>query len=54
MPKTETLEVPAIAIHQAEGRVFYSFAVDGKLLPRFATISRIQRAEKGGIAGYQR
>ncbi len=54
MPKPEILELPAIAIHQGEGRVFYSFAVDGKLLPTFATISRLQRSQQGRIAGYQR
>lgn len=54
MPQIETLEVPAIAIHQGGNRVFYSFAVDGKLLPDFATISRLQRSAKGGVAGYQR
>jgi DGQHR domain-containing protein len=54
MSKLKTLEVPAIAIHQGKGRVFYSFAVDGKLLPQFATISRLRRSQKGGVAGYQR
>src|SRR3954468_7617503 len=49
--------VPAIEIKQGPGRTLYSFAVDGKLLPAFTTISRIRREGDGGggtLFGYQR
>jgi DGQHR domain-containing protein len=47
------LRVPALEVRQGRSRLLYSFAVDGKLLPRIASVSRIAR--KGQlIAGYQR
>ena len=52
--KLEVLQVPALRISQSKGRELYSFAVDGKLLPKFATVSRVKREEKGEIQGYQR
>ncbi|MCC6488954.1 MAG: DGQHR domain-containing protein, partial [Candidatus Hydrogenedentes bacterium] len=48
------LRLPSIEIKQGPSRVFYSFAVDGKLLPKFATVSRIHRNGKDLLAGYQR
>jgi DGQHR domain-containing protein len=48
------LRVPAIEVKQGEQRKLYSFAVDGKLVPEFATVSRIRRADAGELAGYQR
>jgi DGQHR domain-containing protein len=48
------LRLPAIEIEQGLGRVFYSFAVDGKLLPDFTTISRIRRDKCDALVGYQR
>jgi len=50
----ENLLLPALELSQGQGRKLYSFAVDGKLLPKFATISRINRANGHDIAGYQR
>ncbi len=35
-------------------RVLYTFAVDAKMVPSFATISRIQRTADGSLRGYQR
>lgn len=49
-----TLRVPALEITQGPNRIIYTFAVDGKLVPRFATVSRIRRDEHGKLAGYQR
>src|SRR5262245_3866222 len=46
--------VPAIEVSQAPGRVLYSFAIDGKAVHSFATISRIRRADAQGLSGYQR
>lgn len=48
------LRLPAIEIRQGRSRVIYSFAVDGKLLPLFASISRISRDDENEIQGYQR
>lgn len=51
---TQTLTFPAIEVQQSEGRKLYTFAVDGKQLPRFAAISRIARPQGEHIEGYQR
>jgi len=51
--KKKILELPALEVRQGKSRVLYSFAVDGKLLPEFTTVSRITRAEEK-ILGYQR
>lgn len=51
---TKPLRVPALAVTQSEGRVLYQFAVDGKLLDRFATVSRIHRDGDQQVQGYQR
>jgi len=49
----EVLRLPALEIEQGSHRL-YAFAVDGKLLPRFATVSRIRRTTGSQIEGYQR
>ena len=54
MPASKELRLPALRIRQGKSRVIYSFAVDGKLLPQFTTISRIARDEQQAIQGYQR
>jgi len=46
------LRVPAIQVSQGPTRTLYSFAIDGKLIPSFATVSRIRR--NGSVKGYQR
>ncbi|MCY1073967.1 DGQHR domain-containing protein DpdB [Archangium lansingense] len=51
---SKELKLPAVEVHQSPGRKLYSFAVDGKLVHRFATISRVNRHEDGGLHGYQR
>jgi DGQHR domain-containing protein len=48
------LRLPALEVHQSDGRVLYSFAVDGKLLPSFAAVSRIHRDGDAQVEGYQR
>ena len=50
----EELRLPAIEVRQSSERVLYTFAVDAKRVPSFATVSRIHRPEKGGLQGYQR
>jgi DGQHR domain-containing protein len=51
----QMLEVLALRIEQSPGRFMYSFAVDGKDLPKFTTVSRIHRdLDDGALAGYQR
>lgn len=52
--KQSDLRLPAVEIRQGPNRVLYSFAVDGKLLPSFTTVSRIHREENAQIDGYQR
>jgi DGQHR domain-containing protein len=47
------LRVPAIAIRQGT-RTIYSFAVDGKLLHDFTTVSRVRRTTNDILDGYQR
>jgi DGQHR domain-containing protein len=49
----QVLRLPAIEIRQGKRRI-YMFGIDGKELPRIATISRVHRDDKGGIGGYQR
>src|SRR6266704_4200426 len=46
--------LPALEVRQGDGRVLYSFAVDGKKLPWFAAVSRIRRDGDAQIEGYQR
>jgi len=50
----QVISLPALEVSQGNGRVLYSFAVDGKLLPDFATVSRIRRDGDADIEGYQR
>lgn len=50
----EELTLPALRLEQSRGKFLYSFAVDGKAVPRFAAVSRIRRAESDRIEGYQR
>lgn len=48
------LRVPALQLVQGPSREIYSFGVDGKLLHRFASVSRVGRDEDASIRGYQR
>lgn len=50
----KTISLPCLRIEQAQGRYVYSFAVDGKDIQKFASISRIGRDESGKLEGYQR
>jgi DGQHR domain-containing protein len=47
------LRIPAIEVRQSAGRLLYSFAIDGKLVPSFAAISRVHRRD-AQLEGYQR
>ncbi|WP_420436615.1 DGQHR domain-containing protein DpdB [Candidatus Poriferisodalis sp.] len=49
----EILRLPALEVQQAPQSCLYMFAVDGKMLPRFTTVSRVRR-EDGVLDGYQR
>jgi DGQHR domain-containing protein len=51
--KKEELRLPAIEVQQGAGQKLYAFAVDGKQVPSFATVSRIRRPN-GALEGYQR
>jgi DGQHR domain-containing protein len=50
----DALTLPALEIRQGENRRLYLFGVDGKLLPDFATISRVHRDPAHQVSGYQR
>lgn len=54
MGSKRELRLPALEIRQGPRRTLFSFAVDGKVLPRFAAISRIHRENGNGLRGYQR
>src|SRR6266545_470260 len=49
----KTLRLPALAVRQGQ-HTLYSFAVDGKQLAQFTTVSRIKRDDDGTVLGYQR
>jgi DGQHR domain-containing protein len=51
---TQDLRLPAIRITQGASREIICFAVDGKLLHRFATVSRVRRGAHAQVEGYQR
>jgi DGQHR domain-containing protein len=51
--KARELRIPALEVQQGPRRRLYVFAVDGKEVPRFASVSRIKRNGKD-VAGYQR
>jgi len=48
------MRLPALEITQGPRRTLYSFAVDGKLLSQFTTVSRVRRGASSSIEGYQR
>ncbi len=54
MEQPEALLLPALELSQRPGHKLYSFAVDGKLLPGFTTVSRVHQTNGHDIAGYQR
>lgn len=54
MPASETIAIPAIEVQQSQGQRLYTFAIDGKLVPQFAAISRVKRTDATRLLGYQR
>ncbi len=51
----KTLSIDALRLEQSPGRVIYSFGIDGKQVPRFASVSRARRGEEDvSLLGYQR
>lgn len=48
------ISIPAIEFRQGPGRRLYSFAIDGKLLHSFCTVSRVSRQGAESLSGYQR
>lgn len=50
-----TLSVEALRLEQSPGRYIYSFGIDGKKVPKFASVSRARREEEDvSLIGYQR
>ncbi len=54
METQSELRLPAIQVSQGVDRTLYMFAIDGKKIPSFATISRIKRQNGKMLQGYQR
>jgi DGQHR domain-containing protein len=54
MTSVRVLEIPALRVEQSRGQYLYTFGVDGKLLGRFAAISRVRRDAAAQLSGYQR
>ena len=50
----QKISVPALEVRQGANRRLYSFAIDGKRLHEFCTISRVTRHDGKGLNGYQR
>ena len=48
------ISIPAIEFRQGADRRLYSFAIDGKLLHSFCTVSRVSRQGSETLSGYQR
>ena len=47
--------VEALRLEQSPGRYIYSFGIDGKEVPKFASVSRARRADEDiSLIGYQR
>lgn len=53
MAQQQVLRIPAIEGQQGDQRI-YTMILDGKQVHRFATVSRLKRSARGGLAGYQR
>ena len=53
-PPAASCACPPWKCARATGGYLYSFAIDGKQLPRFAAVSRIHRDDDAEIEGYQR
>ncbi|HZI08133.1 MAG TPA: DGQHR domain-containing protein DpdB [Archangium sp.] len=53
MAEVDVLRLPTLEVEQTPGRRLYLFGVDGKLVPKFATVSRARRKD-GELEGYQR
>lgn len=51
---TPELRLPCLRLEQTPARVLYSFAVDGKMVPQFASVTRIHRDGDERVRGYQR
>lgn len=54
MKKLQEISIPALEIRQNSEKLLYSFAIDAKIIPSFATVSRIARDHDNRIHGYQR
>lgn len=48
------LRIPALEIHQGPRRTLYTFAIDGKQLPKVAAVARVHRDDDSCLHGYQR
>lgn len=53
MPGKRELRLPAVRIDQGKHQIF-AFAVDGKVIDEFTTVSRVHRDTQQTLGGYQR
>ena len=53
LSKVYELRLPTIEVRQGQSQRLYMFAIDGKLLPSFTTVSRVKRIGRE-LDGYQR
>lgn len=54
MSVPRTIDIPALRVEQSRGQYLYTFGVDGKMLGKFAAISRVRRDSAAQLSGYQR
>lgn len=52
--RVDVLRLPALEVQQGPARKLYTFAIDGKLIPQIATVSRVRRDAETQLHGYQR
>jgi len=50
----DVLLLPALEIQQGMDRRLYTFAIDGKQIPRIAAVARVRRDDNTHLQGYQR
>jgi DGQHR domain-containing protein len=51
---TDDIRVPALEVRQSPHRTLYTFAIDGKQLPKVAAVARVRRDDDAYLHGYQR
>lgn len=50
----DEIRIPALEVRQGPHRILYTFAIDGKQLPKVAAVARVSRDDDAALRGYQR